>query len=194
MPRTSHVTHIKSRKPSAKAESFLFSCGIIYVNLMVSSRGIPTNHTVDGGSATLRNFINRTPTSKADGSFLNIIHILLYCRLDPFLIPARLRAIALQKNRREIASASTPNLETNTFSVSISCRNSGGAINVRLAGRSGNYNLNVFPIRPVAGTTARGASVASVASVAARRSFGGGNLLVALVCLLYTSPSPRDTR
>ena len=90
---------------------------------MVSSRGIPTNHTVDGGSATLRNFINRTPTSKADGSFLNIIHILLYCRLDPFLIPARLRAIALQKNRREIASASTPNLETNTFSVSISCRN-----------------------------------------------------------------------
>ena len=100
MPRTSHVTHIKSRKPSAKAESFLFSCGIIYVNLMVSSRGVPINNTVDTHNVAR---VFGVPATRSLNTLFHIVNSLLYCRFDPFLIPTGLRTIALQKNRREVA-------------------------------------------------------------------------------------------
>ena len=157
MPRTSHVTHIKSRKPSAKAESFLFSCGIIYVNLMVSSRGIPSRNTVYGSSPPL-NF--RSPSSVfCRYSFYCINHFFNSC-ICLSLTPVRV--IFLKVNRSHIATATVPNIKTEALCILISCTHHFSTINVRLAGRSGNYNLNVFPIRPVAGTTACGAGVSGV--------------------------------
>lgn len=154
---------------------------------MVSSRGIPTNHTVDGGSATLRDFINRTPTPKADGSFLNIIHLLLNCRLNPFLIPTRLRTIALQVNGREIASAAIPNLKTYAFRVSISSSHSCGTVDISLGGLGGlggssrtTTSGTAVVVRGLAGSSAA-TVVAGVAGVTAGGLVRRGSLLVVLV-------------
>ena len=48
MPRTSHVTHIKSRKPSAKAESFLFVLAtVVNENFVITCRSVPAHNAVD---------------------------------------------------------------------------------------------------------------------------------------------------
>lgn len=129
---------------------------------MVSSRSIPPNRTIHGRCFTFLSVHVCIKTTTVLKRTLHIVNSLLDCGINPFLIPARFRAIALQINRREIAAASIPNLKTDAFCVSIPCCNSSRAVNVRLGGLGGLRRgvgvvepppvepvLPVFPVFPV---------------------------------------------
>lgn len=141
---------------------------------MITGRGIPPNDTVSGirPIRCIRRLLTRSVFQLA----YKEINISLNCRLNPLLIPAGLRTITLKENGGIIPGGSVPNHKTKAFCICVTHSHSLFAINGRLGGFGGLRRRSGSR-----GTATRGTSVTSVTSVSARRSFGGGNLLVALV-------------
>lgn len=154
---------------------------------MIARRCIPANNTVDTNIPSLNFGI---PFTVALKSTLNIVNFLFDCGLNPFLIPAGLRAIAFQIDGREITSASRVYSKAITLCIRVTNGHCSRAVDVSLSRLCGLGGLGgssrtttsgtAVVVRGLAGSSAA-TVVAGVAGVTAGGLVRRGSLLVVLV-------------
>ena len=147
---------------------------------MIARRCIPANNTVDTNIPSLNFGI---PFTVALKSTLNIVNFLFDCGLNPFLIPAGLRAIAFQIDGREITSASRVYSKAITLCIRVTNGHCSRTVDVSLSRLCGLGGLGGSSRTTTSGTAVvvRGLAGSSAATVAAGGLVRRGSLLVALV-------------